>query len=80
MNENIITVRDLIEELSKLDPTAIVICDEEATSGNTTYFEIKSVSVTDGVLGRDDNKSPIVKFGPAKNAVKIALISIQSDV
>lgn len=76
-------VKDLIEQLQKLDPRLDVLCyaedNELLKSGHgSVFFEISAVKATDGEFCRIDER-PCLKFGKSELSEKVAVIEITSD-
>lgn len=77
-------VRELIGELSKLDPDLMVVCwteDEELLDKGELFriLDIDSVSTVDGETCRDDNGRVTMKIGHGKNSTKLATLDIVSQ-
>jgi hypothetical protein len=78
------TVKQLIEHLSKLDQNLNVMCyteDEEFNQDGRlmVLFEIEAVDTALGVRSRDQDNRPQLKFEQVPHAEKIAFLNITSD-
>jgi len=78
-------VNELIEKLSKLDPTLEVIGyteDEKLLPAKDRFFllfAIDDVSVTEAERVHTDDGQPYLKFGRSEASRKIATLGITSD-
>lgn len=77
-------VRELMSNLSKLDPELEIICfaedDPSLPDSSPSVFEISEVSQEMVQLMRDARGRPGILFGERENAESVALLSISSDV
>lgn len=77
-------VRDLIEQLGKLDPSLEIYgyCEDASIATDTRPYRllwIDNVSVSHVVRGRNEDGSPWAKFDFGPEAAPLALINVTSD-
>lgn len=77
-------VRDLIEQLGKLDPSLEVYgyCEDASIATGVKpyrFFWVEDVSVSHVVRGRAQDGSPSAKFEFGTEAAPLALINVTSD-
>lgn len=78
-------VKDLIAQLSKLNPDMEVVCHDDGPvpipEGYTGPFEITFVGSQKVVISRDSDRKATISFdNEASGAREIALIGITSDL
>jgi len=78
-------VKDLIAQLSKLDPSLDVVGysdDEELLPSDKHLFrllDILEVSTTEAERVRDDGRRPYLKFGKSPTSVQLVTLSLTVD-
>ncbi|MDH1337413.1 hypothetical protein N5D77_25340 [Comamonas thiooxydans] len=77
-------VRDLIEQLGKLDPSLEVYgyCEDASIATEAKpyrLFWVDGITVDHVVRSRDEDGSPSAKFDFGPDAVQLALINMSSD-
>lgn len=77
-------VKELISELSKLDPQLDVLCytedDAFLPAGHLfRLLKLDRVSVTEGEQQRGDDQVPTLKIGKGAHSVRLATIEIISN-
>ncbi|HHC6507148.1 TPA: hypothetical protein ACN32Z_004425 [Vibrio parahaemolyticus] len=80
-------VKELIEELQKLDPEQCVTCYSEdeglkTNDGPVQIFKIQDVSEAETESSRlnEGSGKPWLKFGKSDNSSKFVLLEITSDI
>lgn len=78
-------IRELQEQLGKLDPELKVLCyseDEKLLSEGRGFilFDVSAVSTTEAEMLRLDDGTPYLKFGKGPTSVTIATLEITSDL
>lgn len=78
------TVRELQEKLSKLNPDLPVVCvseDEKLLSERQIFrlLDIISVDVTEAEMCRLDDGTPYLKFGKSEACREIAFLDVTID-
>jgi len=69
--------KELIKELSKINPELDVICCGE--DGKTILLKIESIETVDAEKLRDSNGKPQLKFGASDSSQKQAIILVTDD-
>lgn len=77
-------VKELIDVLSKLDPSSEVYCYCEDESLQTpdklfSIFLIDSADETIAITERNDNREPTIRFDSGAGSRKLALLNITTD-
>lgn len=77
-------VRDLIEQLGKLDPSLEIYgyCEDASIATDAKpyrFFWVEDVSVSHVVRGRDEDGSPSAKFDFGPGATQLVLVNMTSD-
>lgn len=78
-------VRELIDILSKLDPSSDVYCycvDEspQKLDRSSSIFFIESADESMAISDRNDNDEPTILFGSGSGSRKLALLNITADL
>lgn len=71
-------VKDLVEQLTKLNQEAQVACHQELISGGSKFFEIDDVKEAHATSHRDDNGSIGLTFGRGSQSAPWAVLNICS--
>jgi hypothetical protein len=77
-------VRELQQQLSRLNPDLDVICyteDEKLVAGNMIFrlLEIEGVDTTEGQRVRLDDGTPYLKLGKGPASVTLATLTVTAD-
>jgi hypothetical protein len=77
-------VRELREQLSKLDPELEVVCYSEddkllTESRSFILFDVTAVSTTEAEQLRLDDGTPYLKFGKSRAASAVATLEVTTD-
>src|SRR5688572_19316455 len=80
----IMTVRELQQQLSKLDPDLNVLCcseDEKLLAEGQLFrlLDIVAVSTMDGERVRLDDRTPYLKLGKSLASEALAVLDVTSD-
>ena len=79
-----VKVRELIEQLSKIDPESKVLCyseEQELLQPGSGFrlLEINGVTNNKGEPRRLDDGTPSIKFGPGPTSQQFAFIDVAAD-
>jgi hypothetical protein len=77
-------VRELQEQLSKLDPQLEVVCYSEdekllAEGRGFILLDVVAVNITEAARLRLDDRTPYLKFGKSPAASAIATLEVTTD-
>ena len=77
-------VRELQDQLGKLDPALEVVCYTEDPSFHAEghgfrLLEIEAVDTTQGEWAKNDDGIPSLKLGKGPSSVKLAVLKVTSD-
>ena len=77
-------VKELIAQLSAIDPELNILCyseDESLVSGKNLIrlLEIDNVDVAEGEISRDDNGELQIKIGKGPHSSPVAFINVMVD-